>query len=111
MSKILPFGKPDLVHRLQHGVLVELAQAGELDLRDRRPLLHDDDEHAVLGLDADVLEKTGGEQRADRLRRLVVGHRVADFDGQIAEDRARLRALYAFYADVFDDEGFDCLRR
>jgi hypothetical protein len=53
------------------------------------------------------------DERADRLRRALVRHRVADLDRQIAEDRACFGALYAFDADVSDDEwlkrcGRDC---
>ena len=38
---------------------------------------------------------------------LLVGHRVADLDRQVAEDGAGLGALYALDADVLDDERLD----
>ena len=41
----------------------------------------------------------------------AVGHGVADLGRQVAEDRPGLGALYAFYPDVLDDEGFEGLCR
>jgi hypothetical protein len=88
------FGNANLAHGLEDGVLVEFAQTGESDLRDRRPFLHDHDQHAIVGFDRDIPEKSCRKQGAQGLRGPLVGHRVADFDGKVAEDRTRLSTLY-----------------
>jgi hypothetical protein len=54
--------------------------------------------------EADILEKTCRIQRAYRLRRLVISHRIADLDRQITEDGSGFGALYSFDADVFNYE-------
>ncbi len=79
------------------------------------PLLHDHHQHVAVALQAHVAEEAGGEQRADRLRRPLVGHGVADLDRQVAEDGAGFGALDAFDPDVLDDErlerrGRDCMK-
>ena len=74
---------------------------------DRRPLLHDDDQHVALRLEAHVAEEAGGVERLDRLRDLFVVDALADLDRQVAEDRARFGALHAFDADVAHGEGIE----
>ncbi|TLD44349.1 MAG: hypothetical protein FAZ92_03390 [Accumulibacter sp.] len=100
-------GDAHFLQSLDQLVLVELLQADKIDLRDRRALLDDDDHHPAIHLDADILEEAGGKQRLDRLRSLLVGHRLADLDRQIAEDRAGLDALNSLDADVAHGERLD----
>jgi hypothetical protein len=83
-------------------ILVELLETNEIDLGNRRALLDDDDDDFAIGLYPDVLEETGREQRLDRLRGLVIGHRLADLDRQVAENGTGFDALNALEADVPD---------
>jgi hypothetical protein len=100
-------GDAALAQRLAHLVGGKLLHAHEVDLRDRRALVHRNDEHVALDLHSHVAEETGREERADCLRGLLVGHRLADLDREVAEDGAGLDALDAFEADVADDEGLE----
>ncbi len=86
------------------GILVEFLDSHEIDLSNRRTLLHDHDDHLIVDLDADVLEKSRGEQRLDGLGGFVIRHGLADLDGQIAEDRARFGPLNALDANVLYHE-------
>ncbi len=105
------FGDADVLQRLLQRVGVEFLVAGNVDPADRRPLLHDDDQHAVLRLEPDVLEESGRVQRLDRLRRLRVVDAVADLHGEIGEHRAGLGALHALDADVLHHERGERPRR
>ena len=69
---------------------------------DGRALLHVDDQNAVVDFQADVLEKTRRVKRTNRLGRLIVGHRLADFDRHVRKYGSRFRALDALNADVLD---------
>ena len=104
-------GDADVLQRLLDRVGVEFLVADERERADRRPLLHDDDQHVALRLEAHVAEEAGRVQRLDRLRDLLVVDALADLDRQVAEDRAGLGALHAFDADVADDERLERPRR
>ena len=95
---------PMSLQRLLDRVGVEFLVADERDRADRRPLLHGDDQHVALRLEAHVAEEACRVQRLDRLRRLLVVDALADLDRQVAEDRAGLGALHALDADVLHDE-------
>ena len=101
------FGDAVLAQGLAHLVGGELLHADEVDLRDRRPLRDRDHQHVPFDFHAHVGEEPGGEERADRLRRALLGHGLADLDREIAEDGAGLYALDALDADVADDEGLE----
>ena len=101
-------GEADLLQRLLQRFGVEFLVADDVDLADRRALLDDDDEDAVvLHLEPHVAKKTRREQRLHRLRRFLVVEALADLDGQVRKHRPRLGALHAFDADVLDDERLD----
>ena len=97
----------EVFQRLDERVLVEFLQADEVDVGDHRPLFDDDDDHAVVDVDAHVLVQAGGEQRAQRRRALVVAVSVTDAKGQRGEHGAGVAALQAFDADVLEHEGLD----
>src|SRR5690606_23425365 len=92
-------GQPLLAQHALERVGVELLGAADVDRRDRRALLDVDDEHVALGLQANVPEEPGREQRLDRLAGLFVGYPVADPNRQVAEHGPRFGALYAFDPD------------
>jgi hypothetical protein len=94
----------EVLQRLDQRVLVELLQAGEVDRRDDRTFLDDDDDDAVVDVDAHVLEQTGGEQRTQRCGALVVVVGVADAKRQRREDGAGVGALQALDTDVLQHE-------
>ena len=62
---------------------IELLGAVDFDLRDCRPFLYLYDEDVTVGLQSDILEKSGGVQGLDRGSSAVLGYRVANFDGEI----------------------------
>ncbi len=97
-------GQSDVAQRLEDLVFLELLDAGELDRRDRRTLVDDDDQYVAVDFESDVLEKAARVERADRLRAALGIEAVADADRQVGEDGAGLGALDAFDADVADDE-------
>ena len=106
-----PLLESDVAQALLDLVLFEFLHSGELDRGDRRALLERHDQHVPLSFQPHVPEETRGEQGADRPRRFLVGHRVADLDGKIIEDGSRLDALDAFDADVAHDERIERPRR
>jgi hypothetical protein len=73
-------------------------------LCDRWSLFHDHDQDVTLGLQAHVLEQTGGKQRANCGDTFFRIEAVADPQRQIGKDRSRLGPLRAFDPDVPDDE-------
>ncbi len=95
-----PLGHADLAQDLAHRLGLEFLHPREVDLRDRRPLLDEYHEDVLVHLEADVLEETGGVQRAQRALRLLLGHGLAHLHRQVAEYRAGLGALQALDADV-----------
>ena len=100
----LRLGEADVAQRFLEGVRVEFLVPGDIHLADRRSLLDDDDQHAVVDLEPDVAEETCSEQRLHCRCRLRVVDPLADLDRQIGEDRARFGALHALDADILDDE-------
>jgi hypothetical protein len=66
--------------------------------------LHNNNEHVTLRLEAHVAKEPGRVERLHRLRNFLVVDALTNFDRKIAEDGAGLGALYAFDADVADDE-------
>ena len=106
--KDLALGKPHRLQPLLQVGFVEFLGTVDFDLGDRRAFLNQNDEHAVVDFDADILEKAGRKQRADCLRGFFIGHRVADLDREIAEYGPRLDALDALDADVLDGERIKC---
>jgi hypothetical protein len=92
----------DVLERLFQRVLVELLGADDVDLADRRPLLHDDHEHTIFRLETHVAKETGGVQRLDRRRRLFIVDAIANLDWKVAEHGSRIGALHAFDADILD---------
>src|SRR5467141_3503647 len=104
------FRHAQLAQRLAQLLVLELLDAGEIDLRDGRPLLHVDHEDVVFHLEPHVREEAGGVQGAQRLLRLFLVHGFADLDWQVAEHRAGLGALQTLGADVLHDEGLERLR-
>ncbi len=105
------FLESDVTQPLLDLVLFEFLHPDEIDRSDGRPLLESHDQHVSLDLEPDVAKEPGSEQGTNRARGLFVGHRVADFDGQIAENSSRLDALDAFDANVPHDKGFERPRR
>ena len=92
-------------------VLLEFLEADEFDFGDGRSLVDQHHQHAVVFFDLYVAEESGGEQVANRLRRLLTGEAVTHPHRQVAEYGARLRALDALHTNVAHDEGFECQRR
>ena len=88
-------------------VLGEALHAIDLDARHGRPFAHQHHQHPLLHFQPHILEKAGGIQRMQCLVRLVVVHRVADLDRQIAEHGAGLGTLDALHANILDGERFD----
>ena len=62
-----------------------------------------------MRLEAHIAKEAGRVERLHRLRNFLVVDALADLDRQIAEDGAGLGALYAFDADVADDERLRCV--
>ena len=98
-------GQTHVAQRLEQGFLVELADAGEIDVGNRRALFDDDHHHIVLHLDAHVLEQPQREQRADRRSGLLVGVGLAHAQRHGGEHGAGLDTLQALDADVAHGEG------
>ena len=104
-------GDADLPQRLLDRLGVEFLVADERQRADGRALLHGDDEHVALRLDAHVAEESGRVQRLDGLRHLLVVDALADLDRQVGEDRSGFGALHPFDADVAHGERIECPRR
>ena len=104
-------GDADLPQRLLDRLGVEFLVADERQRADGRALLHGDDEHVALRLDAHVAEESCRVQRLDGLRHLLVVDALADLDRQIGEDRSGFGALHAFHADVAHGERIEGPRR
>src|SRR5690606_19000666 len=71
-------GQALVAQRLAQRVAIELLRSGDVDRRDRGALLDEHDEDVAFGLEPHVAKEPCGEQRLDRVARLLVGHRVAD---------------------------------
>jgi hypothetical protein len=97
-----PFRDSVVLERLLQLILVEFLEAYEIDRVDRRTLFERKYQDVPLNFDTHVLEETRREKRLDGLRRLLVGHGIADLDRQIAENGAGLRPLDALDANVLD---------
>ena len=97
-------GETDLLEPLLHLVAGKGLVAGEVNLGNRRTLLQRHHQHVAFGFQTHVLEKTGGVERLDGLRRTLIVHGLANFDRQVIEDSAGLRALNAFDTNVLDHE-------
>lgn len=108
---VTPLRQAHGLQRLVQVVLVEFLDAGEVDRRDRRTLLHLDDHDAALRRDPHVVEEARRVQRANRLGCLVVGERIALLDRQVGEHGTRFDALQAFDLDVLHHEGRRCVCR
>jgi len=102
------FRQADVLEALAQLFLVESLQPDELDRGDGRTLFDEHHQNPAVDLEPDVLEEAGAEQFLDGIRRLLVGHGVADLDRQIAEHRAGFRALDAFDSNVRDREWIEC---
>src|SRR6476646_6856238 len=81
-----------------------------VDLADRRPLLDDDDQHAVLGFETHIAKKAGRIQGFDGGRGLLIVDAIADLDRQVTEHSSRFGALHALDADILDDKRLECQR-
>ncbi len=101
----------DVAQPLLDLVLFEFLHPDEIDRSDGRALLESHDQHVSLDVESDVAKEPRRKQGANRPRGLFVGHRVADFDGEIAEDGPRLDALDALDANVAHHEGLERPRR
>ena len=104
-------GEADLAQAGLERVLVEFLHADEGDVGDRRAFVHRNHDDVAFGLDAHVAEEAGGEERTDRVRRLLLAEGFTHPHRQIVEDGARLGALDAFDADVLHHEGVERERR
>jgi hypothetical protein len=97
--------EPDVVQRLLELIRLDLLVALDLEGADRRPLLHDDYEHARLfPPQLDIAEEAAVVHRAQRLANAARIEPVADVHRQPVEQRAFGDALQAFDADVGDFE-------
>ena len=96
------FGEPHLAQGLTQVVRLESLESDELERGNGRTLLQHNHQHLPLDFKAHVLEETGGEQRLDRRRRLLVRHRVPDLDRQVGKHGASLGALNSLDADILD---------
>ena len=105
------FGQADACRRLSSSCLLSNSLEPATSIwRDRRPLLHRRPPARRRRLrGCTSLKKPVCEQQPDRCGRLLVRHRVADLDRQVAEDGSGLGALDALDADVLDLEGFEGL--
>ena len=99
----LALREPDRRERLLQVVVFDVLVARELELRDRRPLEHDDHERVAVLAELEVLEETGLEQRAARLAEPLLVDRVADVDRQVVVDRPLGDPLRALDAKIADD--------
>ncbi len=100
------FGHAVFLEALHQVFGLDVLVAGDLELVDRRALLHGDDKDAALAIQTDVLEEASLVERADRCSGLGRIDGVAAFDRQIGEDGAGRDALQAIDADVGDGESF-----
>ena len=102
-----PFANANLFQGLLQGLAVELLDANEANRRNDRSLFDDHHHRRAIDLDPNVLVQPCREQGAQRCSTLVVVVVVPDAKWQASEHRARVRALQAFHANVFDDKGID----
>ena len=97
-------GKAEFTEAAAQPLGFEFLDTGEIDLGNGGTLLRQHHKHPVFDLQPHIAEEPGGEQRADRLLRLFLGHGFADLDRQVAEDCPGLGTLQPLHPDVLDRE-------
>ena len=105
----LAFGEANLLEAFNEFLGLDVLVADEGQLVDPRPFLHRHHQDVALPIEADIVEKPGLEQGADRLAGLGAVDGVAFLDRQIGEHGAGRNALQAVDADVLHLEGFEAL--
>jgi hypothetical protein len=100
----LAVGEPDVAQALLQIFGLDVFVALDLELRDRRPLDHDDEQRVAVAAQFDVAEKARGIHSAHRFADPLGVEMIADVDRQIVEDRAFRNALQALHAYVADRE-------
>ncbi len=98
--------QPDRFQIFGQLILGEILHAVDFNTGHCRSFLDYHNQYALLDIQPDVLEKTGGEKRMQRSGCALVIQRIAYLYRQVAEHSTRLGALYTFDADVLDDERF-----
>ncbi len=100
----LGLGDAGLLQAVLQIILGEFLRALDVDPRDRGTLLHVDDEHVAVALQAHILVEAGRVERLDGLRGFLVVDALAHFHGEVREHRSGFGALDALDTDVLDDE-------
>ena len=85
-------------------IVLQHFRAGDVQRADGRAFDNGQQDLIAHGLYADIVKKTGRIQSFDDFFAACVAELVADFDGQVVEDRTRLGALQTFDADVLNGE-------
>ena len=109
LVKDLAFAQPRIAQPLLDFIGFECLHSTERDGGDSRALFDNDYQDVLFNLETNISEKTGRKQRSERLRGLLVGHRLAYFHRQITEDGARLDALNTLYADILYRKRVECV--
>ena len=99
-----PFGQTHFPQGFEQDVLVKFLESNELDSSHRRPLFHHHHQHIAFGFQANVLEQTQGEQRADRSSAFFVRILVTHAQWQRSEDRTGFDPLQTLDTDVSHGE-------
>ena len=100
----LAFREPDRFQGREQVFGLDVAVAGDRDLREGLALGDDDDQDVAVALDADIPEKPGLEERPDGVPRAAFVELIADLDRQGVEHGAGRQPPQALHADVLDDE-------
>ena len=96
------FADAGFFQRLGERILVELLQTNKRHARYDRAFVDDDHGCCAIDLDTHVFEQTRGEQSAQGRSTFFVVVGIPNAKRQCSEDRARVGALQAFNADVFE---------
>ena len=107
----LALREADVAQTLLQILGLDVLVALDLELGDRGPLDHHDEQRIAVAAQFDVAEETRGVQGAHRLGDALLIETVADVHRQVVEHRAFRYSLQSFDADVADDEGAARCRR
>ena len=92
-------------------IVLQHFRAGNVQRADGRAFDNGQQDLIAHGLYADIVKKTGRIQSFDDFFAACVAKLIANFDGQVIEDRTRFGALQTFDADVLNGEVGKCQRR
>src|SRR5262249_10898241 len=96
--------EPDVAHRLEEVLGLNVLVARDLEARDGGPFLYDDDERVAVATELHVIEEAGAVHGAKCLLETLLVDAIADVDGQVVVHRALGDALQTDHAQVAHDE-------